>query len=438
MSATWTNWAGNETADCTTVHPRGTEEIAAAVSRAAADGHRVKPIGSGHSFTGIGRPEEVQLVLDRHADLVRLDSVTGLVTVQAGMPLHRLNGLLAEAGLALTNLGDIDRQTVAGAVATGTHGTGARFGGLPTQLHGLELVLADGRVLTCSRTENPEIFGPARVNLGALGVVSTVTWQTVPAFALRAEESSMSLTETLARFDELAEGTDHFEFYWFPHTDSTLQKRNTRVPLEAGLEPLPAWRAWWDDEFLSNTVFGATIALGRRLPATVPAINRISARALGARTYTDWSHRVFVTNRRVRFLEMEYSVPRAAATEVIAAIRDVIDASGFAVGFPVEVRVVAADDVPLSMAHGRDSVYIAVHSPAGVDHRGYFAAVERIMAGFEGRPHWGKMHNLEAEALSKLYPEFENFRALRDRLDPDGRFGNGYLERVLGPAGAAG
>ena len=153
MTDTWANWAGNQTAACHTVHPRGVDEIAEMVALAAADGQRVKPIGTGHSFTGIGRPEEVQLALDRHADLVSLDTVTGLVTVQAGMTLNRLNRLLAEAGLGLTNLGDIEEQTVAGAMATGTHGTGARFGGLATQVRGLELVLADGQVVTCSATE---------------------------------------------------------------------------------------------------------------------------------------------------------------------------------------------------------------------------------------------------------------------------------------------
>jgi FAD-linked oxidoreductase len=432
MTGSWTNWAGNQTAICTPIRPRGTDEIVAAVVRAGAEGQRIRPIGTGHSFTGIGRPEQLQLVLDQHADLVRLDSVTGLVTVQAGMPLHRLNRLLAEAGLGLTNLGDIDQQTVAGAMATGTHGTGARFGGLATQLRELELVLADGSVLTCSPTQHPEIFGPARVNLGALGVVSTVTLQTVPAFALRAEESQLPLEATLERFDELAEGIDHFEFYWFPHTGATLQKWNTRVPLEAGLDPLPRWRSWWDDDFLSNRVFGATVALGRRVPATVAPLNRISAKALGARTYTDHSHRVFVADRRVRFVEMEYAVPRAAAREVITAIRAAIDASDWAIGFPIEVRVAAADDIPLSTASGRDTTYIAVHSPIGVEHQAYFDAVERIVAEHQGRPHWGKMHTLEAETLGRLYPEFDQFVALRDRLDPEGRWTNGYLDRVLG------
>lgn len=433
MTGTWANWAGNQTADCTTVHPRGTAEIAAMVSLAADDGHRVKPIGTGHSFTGIGRPEEVQLALDRHADLVSLDTVSGLVTVQAGMTLKRLNRLLAEAGLGLTNLGDIEEQTIAGAMATGTHGTGARFGGLATQVRAMELVLADGRVLTCSATEHPEIFGPARVNLGALGVVSSLTLQTVPAFALRAEEFSMPFAEVVGRFDEFADGTDHFEFYWFPHTGSTLVKRNTRLNLDDGLDPLSAWRAWWDDEFLSNTVFGATVALGRRVPPLVRPINRVVSRALGARTYLDRSHRVFTTSRRVRFVEMEYAVPRTALTEVITAIRQVIEISGWRIGFPIEVRVAQADDIPLSTASGRDSAYVAIHSPIGVEHSAYFATVAQIMAEHDGRPHWGKVHDLDADRLHKLYPGFDDFVSLRDRLDPGGLFSNAYLDRVLGP-----
>jgi FAD-linked oxidoreductase len=436
MTGTWVNWAGNQTADCTTVHPRGVTEIAETVLLAADDGQRVKAIGTGHSFTAIGRPEGLQIALDRHADLVSLDTVTGLVTVQAGMTLNRLNRVLAEAGLGLANLGDIDEQTVAGAMATGTHGTGARFGGLASLVRAMELVLADGRILTCSATENPEIFGPARVNLGALGVVSSLTLQTVPAFALRAEESSMPFTEVLSRFDEFADGIDHFEFYWFPHTDSTLVKRNTRLPLEDGLEPLPAWRTWWDDEFLANTVFGAAVALGRRVPPMVRPVNRISARALGARSYLDRSDRVFTTSRRVRFVEMEYAVPRSAAIEVITAVRRKIEASEWRIGFPIEVRLAAADDIPLSTAGGRETVYLAVHMPKGVEWRAYFAAVAQIMAEYEGRPHWGKLHDLDADRLRRLYPGFEEFVSLRDRLDPGGLFANAYLDRVLGPVGA--
>lgn len=442
QSGTWTNWGLNQTASgFSTAAPSGTAEIAALLERARHEGRRVRPIGSGHSFTGIGRPDAgpaggpapVQLRLDRHADAVSLDAAAGLATVQAGMPLHRLNQLLQAAGLAMTNLGDIDRQTISGATSTGTHGTGARFGGISTQLRGLELVTAAGEVLSCSAEQHPEVFAAARIGLGALGVVSAVTLAVEPLFALQAEEGPVRLEETLESFDAWCEQTDHVEFYWFPHTRMTSVKRNTRLPLEAATSrPLPAWRAWLDDELLSNTVFGGVVALGRRVPATVRPAARVAARALGARTYTDVSHRVFISSRRVRFVEMEYAVPREALLDVVRELVAAVEASDLQVAFPVEVRVAAADDIPLSTASGRDSGYVAVHLPAGSDPARYFGLVEPIMGAVGGRPHWGKLHTLDAATLAERYPRFEEFLAVRRRLDPDGLFRNDYLDRVLG------
>jgi FAD-linked oxidoreductase len=441
---TWSNWAGNQSAAAVVqLRPAGTAEVVAALAAARRDGRPVRPAGSGHSFTGIARPDPVagptgtrqpvQLLLDRHADLVALDAAAGLVTVQAGMPLHRLNLLLQAAGLAMTNLGDIDSQTISGALSTGTHGTGARFGGLATQLRGLDLVLADGSVLTCSAEQHPEVFTAARIGLGALGVVSTVTLAVEPLFALAADERPVRLDETLDRFDEWVEGTDHVEFYWFPHTRMTSVKRNTRLPLAPGrLQPLPRWRAWLDDELLSNTVFGGLVQVGRRAPVTVRPVAQLAARALTARSYTDVSHRVFVSPRRVRFVEQEYAVPRDALLPVLRELVAAVEASDLKVSFPVEVRVAAADDIPLSTASGRDTGYVAVHLPADTDPARYFGLVESIMGAAGGRPHWGKLHTLDAAVLRTRYPRFEEFVGLRDRLDPEGMFRNDYLNRVLG------
>ncbi|GAA3592214.1 D-arabinono-1,4-lactone oxidase [Kineosporia mesophila] len=429
----WANWAGCETADCSVISPRGTGEIVEAVRRAA--GRKLRPVGASHSFSGIARPEELQLRLDRHAGVRSIDTTTGLVTVEGGMPLYRLNPILAGARLALTNLGDIDRQTVAGALATGTHGSGARFGAISTQVRALELVTADGGVLHCSPTENPEVFEFARVSLGALGVISTVTLQTVPAFALCAQEMAVPLPEVLARFDELAENIDHFEFYWFPHTDRVQTRYKTRLPLDTTLAPLGRIRTWWDEELMANEVFRVAVAAGRRVPAAVVPINRFAVRVWGSRTYTDRSERVFTTSRRVRFKEMEYAIPRAAMPEAVRRVREVVDNSGWRIPFPVEVRVLAPDDIPLSMASGRASAFMAVHVPAQSRHEGYFGAVERIMADYGGRPHWGKIHTQDAAGLRKVYPLLDEFAALRRRLDPEGLFTNAYLDRVLGPIG---
>jgi FAD-linked oxidoreductase len=430
----WRNWAGNERAAAEVVQPGSVAEVAEVLTTAAEAGRRVRPIGSGHSFTGIGRPEDIQLTCAGLTGSIEVAD-DGLVTVAAGVPLYRLNGELMRRGWSLTNLGDIDRQTIAGALATGTHGTGAAFGGLATQVRGLQLVTPSGEVLDCDATRHPGVFSAARIGLGALGVVTAVTLQAVPAFALRAVEGPGTLTAAIEGFDELMTGTDHVEFYWFPHTDVTLLKSNTRVPIEEGLAPLPRWRAVWDDEILANGAFAGVVAAGRRMPALVPPLARMSAKALGARTWTDHSHRVFVSRRRVRFLEMEYAVPRAEAPAVLAELRRVHEANDWRAAFPVEVRVAAADDIPLSTASGRDSAYIAAHVPTGTDPGSWFAALEAIAGEAGGRPHWGKLHGLDAGVLRTRYPHFADFVAVRDRLDPGGVLSNGYLDRVLGPVG---
>ena len=429
----WRNWAGNQTATPRSVaKPRDVVELAALVTAAAKEGQRVKPIGSGHSFTAVGVTDGLQVDLSLMAQLVAVDRRSRLVTVQAGMPLHRLNQALAEVGLALSNLGDVDAQTVAGALSTGTHGTGARIGGLATQVRAMELVLADGSVVTTNATERPELFSAARVGLGALGILSTITLQAEDAFALRAHEQPMALAHVLAQLDELVAANDHFEFYWFPHTSRTLTKCNNRLSLDQAPRPLPRARALVEDELLSNGLFALTCRLGAAAPALVPRINDFAARLLGAREYSDASHHVLVTPRRVRFVEMEYAVPVDAVREALAGIERVITEHHLRVSFPVEVRFAAADDIPLSTASGRDTAYLAVHMFRGQPFERYFRAVEGVMNSLQGRPHWGKMHYQDAETLRQRYPRFDEFRAVREAVDPEGLFRNDYLSRVLG------
>jgi L-gulono-1,4-lactone dehydrogenase len=427
----WTNWAGNQAMDpVRVVRPTNVDEIAAAVKTAAAEGLTVKPIGSGHSFTAIGLTEGVQLDLTSYDRLISADRTSGLVTVEAGLPLHRLNALLHDNGLGLTNMGDIDAQTVSGAISTGTHGTGRDSAGFAAQVAGLELVLADGSVVQCSPSERPELFSAARVGLGALGVISTVTFQAEPAFVLEADERPLPLDEVLDGFFDLVRDNEHFEFYWFPHTDLALTKRNNRT--DQPVTPLSKARAFVDDELLSNGVFELTCRLGRRMPAIVPRLNRVAARALSARTYIDAAPKVFTSPRRVRFYEMEYAIPRAELPGLFRELRGLPERYGLQVSFPVEVRVAPADDVPLSTGSGRESAYVAVHSFKGTSYDRYFAAVEKLFQEVEGRPHWGKLHTLGAETLRQRYPRFDEFVAVRDAVDPERRFRNAYLDRVLG------
>jgi L-gulonolactone oxidase len=431
MPAAWVNWAGNQRAASAQVaRPTSTAEVAAVVRDAAAAGRSVKAVGSGHSFTGAAVTDGLLLDLSRLSGPVSVDEATRLVTVPAGTALSTLNQLLAEHGLALPNLGDIDAQTIAGAISTGTHGTGGRLGCLSTFVTALTLVTASGEVLTCDATERPDVFAAARVGLGALGVLTEVTLRCVDAFVLRADERPAPLAEVLAGLDEHVAGNDHVEFYWFPYTERVQLKRNNRVPADD--RPLSGARRWLDDEFLANTVFAGACRLGRAVPAVAPAIHAISARALSARVYTGRSDRVFCTSRRVRFVEMEYGLPRAALPEAFAGLRRLVEELPFKVLFPVEVRFTAADDIWLSHGYGRDSAYIAIHQYVGAPHEPYFRAFERIAQDLGGRPHWGKLHYRDAGTLRPAYPRFADFLTVRDRLDPDRVFANAYTDRVLG------
>ncbi|MEV4626659.1 D-arabinono-1,4-lactone oxidase [Micromonospora sp. NPDC049523] len=427
----WSNWAGNQRATAAHVlRPSSVEELADVVRDAASGGHRIKAVGSGHSFTDIARTDDRRVELTNLAGPVRVDPERRLVTVPAGLELCELNVLLARHGLAMPNLGDIDAQTIAGAISTGTHGTGAGYGCLSTFVTALTLVTGTGEVRHCSAENDPELFAAARVGLGALGVITEVTLRCVDAFVLRADERPAPLAAVLADLPDLIAGNDHFEFYWFPYTDRVQVKTNNRVPADD--RPLPRFRGWLDDEFLSNTVFAGACRLGRAVPALVPPISAISARALTARTYTGRSDRVFCTPRRVRFTEMEYGVPRAVLPEALAALRRVVDGLPFKVLFPVEVRFTAPDDIWLSHGYQRESAYLAIHQYVGAPYEPYFRAFERLVIEWGGRPHWGKLHYRDAESLRPAYPRFDDFVAVRDRLDPSRVFANAYTERVLG------
>ena len=434
----WRNWAGTATATpARWCRPRSEAEISAAVKDASSAGLRVRALGSGHSFTAVAATSGVALDLSQWTGITAADTRTGLVTVRSGTTLRALNAELSGLGLAMANLGDIDAQTLAGALSTGTHGTGARLGGLATQVTSLELVLADGSVVSCSATSRPELFAAARIGLGALGVITTVTLRCVPSFTLLADERPVPVEEVLEQFDALADANDHFEFYWFPYGRKALVKRNNRISAAgtaAAGRALPGWRRFWEFEVMENAAFGTLCRIGRARPRLIPALNRFSSGALSSRSYTDMSHRVFVTPRRVRFAESEYAVPRESLGHVIAELRRAVPRLPDPVMFPVEVRVAAADDIWLSTAYGRESAYVAIHQYAGLPYRAYFDRFESIAAEVAGRPHWGKLHSLDAERLRPLYPRYDEFRRVRAEVDPEARFGNSYLTRVLGDA----
>ncbi len=426
MSAVWRNWSGDVACrPARTLAPTTTEEVAAAIRTA----NRLRVAGAGHSFAPLVATDGTLLRLDRMdrvLDVRRNADGTGSVNVQAGIRLRDLSAHLDCHGLALPNLGDIDAQSLAGAVATGTHGTGARLLPLHAMIEKIELVDGTG---TRHTLDAPEDLRAGRLALGALGVVTALTLRCVPAFALRGVDEPRDLAATLAGLDELAATNEHFELFVFPHASKAITRTNTRVDEPA--QPPGRATTFARDIVLANGALEAVSRVGRARPGWIPALNRFATWAAGTQVRVDRSDRVFASPRHVRFTEMEWAVPAAAAGQ---ALTDVLTAaSRHAVNFPLELRFGAADDTLLSPSYGRPTAYLSAHVFRGMTVEPFFDEVQAIALHHDGRPHWGKRHGLAAEDLRARYPGWDAFAALRDRLDPGRRFANIHTERVLGP-----
>ena len=426
----WSNWAGNQqTGTVLLSKPQTESELQQVVQSAQASGRRVKAVGSGHSFTAIAVSEEVLVDLSDYDEIVAIDKINQTVTVQSGIQLSKLNQALYENSLAMQNLGDIAYQTIAGAISTSTHGTGAKFTGIANQVVALRVVLADSSIVECSANVNAQLFSCARVGLGALGLISTVTLKVVPAFNLAVIEEPMRVDDVLQNLDLHVDSNDHFEFFWVPHTGWALTKRNNRNNLL--IEPMSKMSHWYSKTLMENYAFGAVCMLGKARPSLIPKL----AKALpssGRNEYSDASHKVFASKRIIKFYEMEYAIPREACAEALNRVRRMVTDSGFFLNFPVEVRFTAPDEIPLSTASNRESAYIAVHIYKGMNYVPYFTEVESIMNSYQGRPHWGKLHFQSAATLASRYPQWDVFQAVRNQVDPQRMFSNQYLETVLG------
>ncbi|MEV6213327.1 D-arabinono-1,4-lactone oxidase [Nocardia sp. NPDC051833] len=427
----WRNFAGDQVCRPRTIeHPGTAAELTAVLERADARGETVRVAGSGHSFNDAVLTEGTMISLARMNRVLDIDSTSGLVRCEAGISLGALSAAMWQQGLAFANLGDIDVQSIAGATATGTHGTGIGLPNLSASLRSIELTTADGRRVEIDADSDPEAYRAARVGVGALGVVSAVTLQAVPAFTLSGVDTVAPRAQVLEQLDDLVDSNDHFGFFAFAHSPLVMTKtwnRTSEAP-----RPLPAAAEWIQDELLTNYTFWAMCRLGRARPQWIPAVNRLCTRLSGTTRRVDRSYRVFATPRRVPITEMEYAIPREHAAEAVRRILALAEESRFDVPVPIEVRFVAPDDAFLSPAGDRPTCYIAVHQFENMAWDNYFRAVEQIMIGYGGRPHWGKRHFRTAADLAPEFPHWDRFAAVRDRLDPQRRFTNAYVERVLG------
>jgi L-gulono-1,4-lactone dehydrogenase len=422
VARTWTNWARDQRCAPERIErPAGEDELAAVVAAA----ERVKVVGAGHSFTDIACTDGVMV------DLTRMNRVLAVeghdVTVEAGITIRDLAPALAARGLALENQGDVDPQTVAGAISTATHGTGGRFGNLSSRVVGMQVVTASGSVVELR--EGDDLLA-GRASLGALGAVVSITLRCVPAFRIHRVDEPRPLDDVLARFDGLVDGNDHFELFMFPHTRTALTLTSERTDRAA--RPAGPLKAFVRDVLFENAALELACRAGRLVPGAIPTINRLVTGALSRAEHLDESYTVYANRRSVRFTEMEYAIPREHVSEALERVLALIERRRLPVGFPIEVRTAAPDDALLSTAQGRATGYIAVHQYRGMEFESYFRGVEAIMDEYGGRPHWGKRHYQTAPTLRPRYPGWDRFVAVRDRLDPERKFENEYLRRVLG------
>ena len=418
----WTNWAREQRCAPERIErPNSEDELVRAVTGA----RRVKVAGSGHSFTDIACTDGVMVDMSAMRRVLAVDGRE--VTVEAGITLRELGEELRSRGLAMENQGDVDPQTLAGAISTATHGTGGGFGNLSSQVVGVRLVTGGGQVVELH--EGDELHA-ARVSLGALGALSAVTLRCVPAFTIHRIDDPRPLDDVLPRLDELVDSHDHWEAFVMPYTRRALTLTSART--DRPPDPPGRVAAFVHDVIVENAVLGAFCRIGRRFPGLIPALNRRLAGLMGRSEHLDASNRVYANTRLVRFTEMEYAIPREHAAEALERVLALIERRRLPVGFPIELRVVAPDDALLSTAYERPTAYIAVHQYVGMEFETYFRAVEAIMDEYDGRPHWGKRHYQSAATLRPRYPRWERFAELRERFDPERRFENDYLRRVLG------
>ena len=426
----WSNWA--KTVTCRPAQiakPRSIDEIAAVVSASAAAGRPVRAVGSGHSYSPLVATEGTILSLDNFQGIEAVDTVAGEVTVRGGTKLRSIGPLLRRHGLAMENLGDTDAQSLAGAISTGTHGSGIALGSVSTQVAGLTLVTATGDVIECSRERDEDVFRAAAVSLGTLGIIARVRLKTVPAYRLERKKQNRQLDEVLAEIDSLVTDNRHFEFWAFPYA----RRVSTRMSNMTGEEPnVATLKRLWENIVVDTAGLWVLSQAGRLSPAVSRGVARLSARLNSQGTSVDDNYRILATPRYVKLTETEYAVPAEAGPECLREVLEFIEREGIPVNFPLEYRYVAADDLFLSPFYERDSALIDAQQFHGMPYEGYFRGCEAIFRKYGGRPHLGKIHHCDHSQLQALFPGWDDFNRVRRQLDPGGVFMTPYLRGLLG------
>jgi FAD-linked oxidoreductase len=416
--AEWRNWSGSVVAAPMAVEsPKTLAELQNLVAAAT----KVRVTGAGHSFMPLCATDGLLLSLLDLEGEIEIAEDRQSAWVPAGWPIGKLTAALWDQGFSLVNQGDIDKQAIAGAVSTATHGTGRTLGSLATAAEGFRLVLADGATVECDRTTEPALFQAARLSLGMLGVVTAIRMRVLPAYRLKETIRRQSLAKTRDEWDALADAHRHVEFFHFPYSEHVTLK--TLDVVDAGDSPEPG-------EF-EDTVFQAVCDLVTVWPRTAPTLQRMLTRAIRDSERAGPAGRIFPSERSVKFEEMEYEIPAENGPEALRQAMTLVRGNRWPIIFPFEFRTVAADDIWLSPMQGRDCVSISFHQYARMRWQDAFAGVEKVFQAAGGRPHWAKRHTLTSTDVVRLYPDAERWGAVRKRIDPTGKFLNGHLAELF-------
>ena len=426
----WKNWSASVICETERfLRPKKLSELVQIVKEHHKQNRKIRVVGSGHSFTPLVATDETLISIEHLAGIDHVDKENDIVTAWAGTDLKTLGQLLWEHGYAMKNLGDINAQSVAGAVSTGTHGTGIELGIISTQIAGVTLLTASGELVEIDSETNTHWFDAVRVSLGMLGIIVKIKLYVDPAYQLTSKSTKTTLIECVANLEETKQSNRNFEFFWFPFT-KTVQMKTANINTETLHKKYKP--SFFKDILIENSLFKVLSEISRIIPPTAKLMSKISAIGVPVGEKKGDSHLVYATKRLVKFNEMEYSIPAEHMGEVINEIAETIEKRNFRVHFPVECRYAKQDDIWISPAYGRDSAFVAIHMYKGMKHEEFFAAMEEIFQKYDGRPHWGKMHTMSHENVVAAYPNLDKFLQVRQELDPNQMFVNDYLKELFG------
>ncbi|MES2799733.1 MAG: D-arabinono-1,4-lactone oxidase [Bacteroidota bacterium] len=409
--------------------PNSDSDIMQMIQQANEEQKKIRLIGSGHSFTPLCETEDFTMSLDNLQGVINQDG--NLVTAHGGTKLYRLGDELEKLGLSQENLGDINKQSVAGAISTGTHGTGINFGSISTQVEVISFINGKGEKHTASKSDSdPTLFRALQLSLGTFGVLTEIKLKCEKAFHLELKIRKEKLDEKLEQLEQVLNENRHFEFYQVPPTN-WIQAKYSNVVDEASSKTSKVGE-FINDVVLENWALGMLCKINKVYPKSSKTISNITAKFISNERKVKESHKVFSTVRNVKFKEMEYNVPLENYKTVVKELQQLIAKNNYNISFPIEHRFVQQDNIMLSPANGRNSAYIACHVYKGMDHTRYFADLEAMFVEHGGRPHWGKMHTRDVEFFSQVYPEFSEFNELRKQHDPNELFVSPYIKKILG------